>query len=45
MTNRNDFLNIPIDLLAYAIRYRLVNQLRLYITLKSLFNCQFKWND
>lgn len=40
--NPSDFLSIPVDLLIYALKYKNVNQVKLYIALKSLFNGQFK---
>jgi|GEM_PF-1442984 len=41
LRNKNDFLNIPIDLLGYAIRWKKVNQVKLFIVLKTLFNYRF----
>jgi hypothetical protein len=43
--NKNDFLNIPIDLLGFALKKRLVNKVRLFIVLKSLYNGRFPFNN
>ncbi len=45
LSNPTDFLSIPVDLLIYSLKYKKVNQVKLYISLKSLFNGQFKQDD
>ncbi len=39
---KQDELIIPVDLLIFTLKYKKVNQVKLYIALKSLFNGQFK---
>lgn len=43
--NKIDFLIIPIDLFGFAIKRKRINQVKLFIALKSLFNDRFPIND
>lgn len=45
MQYKYDFLNIPLELLTFAIRHNKVNQVRLLICMKSLYSGQFKFDD